>query len=348
MSSCQRHYHTRILKLVWLAAIMAVGFSAPAYGQDLRLRGFSDVVFSASDDPDVNSAFSLGQFDLYLTSELSERMSFLGEVVFEYDDSFVVDVERVGIRYLVSDQLNLVLGKHHTPIGAWNTAYHHGSLLQPTISRPLMFLFEDEGGVLPIHTTGLWAWGNLANGFTYDMMVGNGIGSDPVSDNNNGKSVTLKLTHSASDRLRVGVTGYRDHISAGTPSLQSTEEVPVVLPEKVTQSMVGGHLIFSEKGLEVMAEILFISNQAETATTRTVASYAYGGYQVGALTPYLRYDRLSFEEGEPYFPFQDVEQFLVGLSRDINPFALVRVELRNNRAGGESVWGAAFQLAFAF
>jgi len=51
-------------------------------------------------------------------------------------------------------------------------------LLQPTISRPLLVKFEDEGGVLPIHNTGLWILGRDigAMSFGYDFTTGNGIG----------------------------------------------------------------------------------------------------------------------------------------------------------------------------
>jgi hypothetical protein len=47
------------------------------------------------------------------------------------------------------------LGRFHTPLSYWNTAYHHGAYLQPSITRPGIAEYEDGGGILPMHTTGL-------------------------------------------------------------------------------------------------------------------------------------------------------------------------------------------------
>ncbi len=331
-----------------LVLLLTTIVAIPLQAQDVRIRGFSDIIFVASDDPEVNSAFSLGELDLYMTSDLSDRISFTGELVFEYADAVVADVERVGLRFLVSNRLNLVFGKHHTPIGAWNTSFHHGSLLQPTISRPLIFLFEDQGGVLPVHTTGLWAWGNLPRQFTYDIMLGNGIGSDLVSDNDMQKSLTLSINRGVTSRLRVGVTGYLDHISAGTLSHRSTDALPVLVQDDVAHRMLAGNVVLRDRNLEMMAEFLVLNNRTDRATTRSTGMYAYGGYQVGVLTPYVRYDRLSFGAGDPYLPSEDVEQFLMGLRHDLDPMVSARLELRNQRKGGENVRSLVFQVAFAF
>ena len=95
-----------------LAAVFAiVGVAAPSLvraqaGESSEprfvLRGFSNVDFNVpwgDSDPDgeePNSAFLLGQFDLYMTSRLTDQISFLGEVVFELNEEqeAVVDVER--------------------------------------------------------------------------------------------------------------------------------------------------------------------------------------------------------------------------------------------------------------
>src|SRR6476469_1504794 len=94
------------------------------------IHGFTDVSYlTGGANTGRTSAFGLGQFDLYITSAVAERLSFLGETVFEFDDQsneFVVDVERVIAQYRFSDNLRLEAGKVHTPLGYWNNAYHHG------------------------------------------------------------------------------------------------------------------------------------------------------------------------------------------------------------------------------
>ena len=73
------------------------------------------------------------------------------------EQEVVVDVERLQIAYRWSDALRLTAGRGHTALGYWNESYHHGKLLQPTVERPEVLKFEDDGGILPVHFVGLEA-----------------------------------------------------------------------------------------------------------------------------------------------------------------------------------------------
>ena len=82
------------------------------------------------------------------------------------------------VRFDHSDELKASVGRYHTPINYWNTAFHHGQWLQTTITRPEMIQFG--GRVLPVHFVGALvegaipaAWLNL----NYKGGVGNGRGS---------------------------------------------------------------------------------------------------------------------------------------------------------------------------
>src|SRR5262249_42023003 len=46
----------------------------------LKIRGFADVDFSASDQPGLTQGFSMGQFVLHFVSRLSNKISYFGEV----------------------------------------------------------------------------------------------------------------------------------------------------------------------------------------------------------------------------------------------------------------------------
>ncbi len=86
----------------------------------LQIRGFGDVDFSATDQKGTNSGFNLGQLDLHLASALSQKISYFGEITFNaHPTDYTVEVERSIIRY---DPF-----RYHTPIGYWNTAFHHGA-----------------------------------------------------------------------------------------------------------------------------------------------------------------------------------------------------------------------------
>src|SRR6266446_6355025 len=114
----------------------------------LRIRGFSDITFHGNDLKGNTTSFSLGQLDLFVTSDLSEKLKFLSEIVFEAgrDNLFGVDVERLLLTYSFGDFLNVGVGRFHSAIGYYNTAYHHSTWLQTTTGRPFLFEFEDRGG----------------------------------------------------------------------------------------------------------------------------------------------------------------------------------------------------------
>jgi hypothetical protein len=141
----------------------------------LRVRGFGDVTFHGDNYhpaglPGDKTAFTLGQLNLFVTSDISDKFKFLGEIVFEAGpdniygvtrgtaNTFGVDVERYLLTYSRNEYFNLSAGRYHTAIGYYNTAFHHSTWLQTTTGRPLLFAFEDQGGILPIHNVGVEAY----------------------------------------------------------------------------------------------------------------------------------------------------------------------------------------------
>jgi hypothetical protein len=294
--------------------------------QETQIRGFADVTYRTGSVGTPAPAFGLGQFDLFITSKLTPTFRFVGETVFEYDEGFIVDVERVIISYEPREWFRAGAGKHHTPIGYWNNAYHHGAVIQPTIERPLMFKFEDEGGVLPIHTTGLLLSGKniSAAHLTYDLLVGNGIGSTPISDNNRSQSLTAELRSQITSALEVGVSGYTDRAGRGTPNLAGD-----TLRLNMTQHMIGGFVTFLGASNELIAEYQRVMNQAEGGSSHdTDAMFVYAGHRFGAFVPYARYDMLTYQPGDPYFTVNDTKMALVGARYDFGPMTTVKLEGR--------------------
>lgn len=296
----------------------------------IRLRGFADFTTTATSQRGVPWAFGLGQFDLYMTSKLSDRISFLGETVFEFDDGFIVDVERVIVTFAARSYFRVAVGKHHTPIGYWNNAFHHGTLLQPTINRPQLVRFEDEGGVLPIHTTGVLVSGRDISPLHlgYDVMVGNGIGSTPTGDDNTAKSYTMALHSQVTSALSVGASMYTDRIAAGSPSLGGS---PV--PEDVTVQLFGGFATYLGRQLELISEFQRSEHRSNLSGTNaaTNALYVYGGYRFGSLVPYVRYDDLQFPTLDPYFVSDNFRQALLGARYDLGTGAVLKAEIARRK-----------------
>lgn len=154
----------------------------------LKAIGFSDFSFSATDQKGSKSGFKEGQFILHFSSALSPKVSFYGEVSLTARadagtgtpaaTGFNTEVERTIIRFDQNDYFKVSLGRYHTPINWWNTAFHHGLWLQTSINRPEMTQFG--GQFIPVHFVGGLIEGMLpAHGFNinYNFGLGNGRGS---------------------------------------------------------------------------------------------------------------------------------------------------------------------------
>src|SRR5690349_870493 len=123
-----------------------------AFIRGIRFQGFASATYKASDAnppeegaslgfrPGSAANFAIGDVDLFLTSQLSNRTSVLGEVVFSEQDSgeFETDVERLLLKYNPSDYLKMSFGRFHTATSYYNTVFHHGLWLQTAADRPLI------------------------------------------------------------------------------------------------------------------------------------------------------------------------------------------------------------------
>ncbi|HET7584428.1 MAG TPA: hypothetical protein VFK13_05940 [Gemmatimonadaceae bacterium] len=333
------------------AALTAIVFASAAtavQAQNTQIRGFADVTMRASDGRQDHSTFTLGQLDLYITSALGNQLSFLAETVFEFDDAseeFASDVERVVVSYAPRPYFRVAAGKHHTPIGYWNTAYHHGALMQPTIERPFAVRFEDDGGLMPIHTVGLLISGRDISRahLLYDVMVGNGIGGTPDSDNNDKKSVTLSLGSQITSELSVGASLYRDQAPAGTTALDGSE-----LGEDLTQSIASTYVAYFGSRLELIGELHHLRDEIGTTDAGSNLYFVYAGVRFNRLVPYVRIDRLAVANGDPYLGDGGARQGLVGARFDISATSGVRLEVRRRDDQSGRATEAAAQIAIAF
>src|SRR5437773_2462890 len=94
-------------KKLYLLILLAICLCKITLAQTTQIRGF--VNFNAyyvhdtiKETKDLNF-FRLGQYDLFITSQVTDKISFLGESVFEFDGDFGVDVERLFAKYTHSD-----------------------------------------------------------------------------------------------------------------------------------------------------------------------------------------------------------------------------------------------------
>ncbi|HEY0091405.1 MAG TPA: hypothetical protein VGB43_02870, partial [Flavobacterium sp.] len=267
-------------------------------------------------------------YDLFITSAISDRISFLGETVFKYDPTssteFGISIERVIINYNLHGNHNLVIGKVHTPLNYWNDTYHHGRVFFPTIDRPLLF----SARIIPLHTMGIGLAGNdLGNmKFGYNLFVGNGLGSSEVADNDKEKSVTAAVHIKPFDRLRIGVSYYHDVIGAESHVHGMGE-----IHHNVNQHLISASISRFGKKFEFLTEATSALNHTDTTGTKnTLAGYAYAGYRVKEkFVPYVRYDNIQYQKGEMFYTRNNMQSFVAGIRYEINYLAVVKLEYQH-------------------
>jgi len=326
----------------------------------LQIRGFGDVDFSATDQKRTNSGFNLGQLDLHLASALSQKISYFGEITFNARPTqYTIEVERSIIRYDYNDYFKLSFGRFHTPIGYWNTAFHHGAWLQTTIDRP--FIVKVGGTFTPVHFVGLLAEGNIPSGglgLSYNLGVGNGRGeviSRPgdAGDINNNRAWVAKLYARPPKLygLELGASFYQDKIAFPSPTNQNFREW-----------IASAYLVWTKGSPEFLSEFdnVHHRNILTNQITNNDAFYVQFAYRLPwlerSLKPYYRFEYAHMPLSEQVFLHQDQVESIVGLRYDISSYAAFKAEYRNtkNQPGvlgllaEPTVNGLFFQTAFTF
>jgi len=283
-------------------------------------------------------------------------VSFLNETVFEPTPTgeYVLDVERIILKYRMNDHINIEAGRFHTILGNWNTAYHHGEWLSNSIGRPTVLNFEDDGGLLPVHLIGIslngW-YGVGDSSLLWAFEVGNGRGGDPdppqiATDANRSKAVNLSLGFepAAVPGLKVGGGVYVDKIPPGA--------APATLDEVI----LSGYVAYESGPLQVMAEYFDIDH--EDALGASASSNGYYGqiaYGLGEWTPYLRYDAANIDDLDAFYSSQDNSKTLAsGIRYDFTDWSALKLQYDvgtiSPSGGGADIDSSklALQLSFAF
>ena len=296
----------------------------PGGGPTLKIRGFFDFNYGtgsianplifpiASNGCETcgyaptppHNGFQAGEFDLFMTSKLSEHLSFLAETIFGADTSnqFSIDIERYQLTYRLNEYFSASGGRFHTAIGYYNTAYHHGNWFSTAEGRPIMYLFEDSGGVLPVHTVGVTMTGLVPGsgslGLHWIAETGNGRSSNPAAvepvqnfyADRNRKAVNL-AAFIRPERLRglqIGGSYYHDQLAP--PGIA-----------RVNQSVASGYAVYITQDWEFMNEGVLLSNRLEgrPGAYRSPMAYTQLSRKFGIYRPYFRYQYVNDRRGDP-------------------------------------------------
>ena len=316
---------------------------ASASEPEFNIMGFGDISY-ISRDGTSQAGFTIGQAVAHIAASLGPSFSVFGEFSATGQDSeYSMEVERLIVKYDFSDLLKVSAGRYHTPIGYWNSAFHHGAWLQTSTTRPEMIKFGSK--LVPIHFVGVLVEGTMpqnALGLSYHAGFGNGrhanvARSGDAGDINGDKAWMVQL-RSAPDRyfgLEMGLGFYNDEIS------------PDDRPD-IKESTYSAYAAWTRESPEIIFE--YLHSEHELLTDSSVSGdvdawYAQLAYRLPGKRsnwkPYLRFEKTDVDDTDPLLFDQglDFDASVLGVRWDFNPYAAIKAEYRNeefDNAGTEN------------
>lgn len=272
----------------------------------LKLNVFADVGYEATDLKPGANTFEIGSFDMFMTARLSDKISALGEVLFiaQEDNSVGVDMERLILQYRANDYFTVGIGRYHTAIGYYNTAFHQGAYFQTAVDRPFMYAFDDQGGFLPLQEVGITTSGRIPSGklgLSYVAEVGNGRnhleGGEPAQntqDVNHGKSLNFALSARPGwvSGLDLGFSLYHDYLTFSDNINHS---------ELITTA----YAVYANSTYEFLNEVMLVRHVGTSTGTpgvfHTPAFYTQFARRFGSYHPYVRYQYINAGANEPIY-----------------------------------------------
>jgi len=308
----------------------------------LSLRGFGDFEYNyvnrsakGLSDYDTNH-FADGDVGFLIFSQVAKKLSFFAETLFEFETTGETDfdVERVSLKYEYADWLNISIGRDHTPLGYWNQQYHHSTWTHTTTDRPLIFQFEGNDGILPMHYVGIGLSGDIGFDFgnvDYSLMIANGRGKDTksiqiINDLNDDKQISFQFTvePNALEGFGIGANVLYDVIPSNFDVFGRENEIDEVIT--------GAHVYYTAAPYEIIAEYQYIWHDDLRSTKSHHGGYLQLAYSFDKFKPYYRFDILDIDSNDTFFAglqnAQNSIQHTVGLRYDWFPFAALKLEYR--------------------
>lgn len=331
--------------LLWVA-ILAVFSGAPARAETrgeflifVNIDG-ENRRFLGPDHTSFNNL--LPGADLFATLDAA-RFRLLAEYFLNEDES---ELERLQVGMSLGEA-TIWFGRFHNPIGYWNTQFHHGTGLQTTIDRPGITDFEDDGGPLSSHISGVLIEGTRTfgtRGMSYNFALGAGPEFadaleplnllDPNAHQHKLAS-TIRLSYfpDAVGRNEFGVFGNVTQIPSANPEI-----------EEIDQRVLGLFASFHYKRWHFIAELYDVNNRLHSAAAVSQGSFANGFLETqyewnNSWTLYARAEASGGVDDDPYLaliPDFVQARYLGGIQRSFPNRHALRLEAAHTRTMGES------------
>lgn len=302
-------------------------------GPQFNFMGFGDISY-LSQDAGGKEGFAIGQAVAHLSASLDNSLSIFGEFsLTAKDSSYVSGLERMIVKYSFSDRLKLSAGRYHSPVGYWNSAFHHGAWLQTTVSRPEFVKFGSK--IVPIHFVGALLEGTLTNnslGLSYMAGFGNGRHANvaqagDAGDINGEKAWMLQINSRPLHYygFNAGLGFYSDRVS------------PDDRPD-IDERTVTAYVAWAKESPEVIVEFLHSSHDmvSDNSISGDVnAWYVQLAYRLKGKNrqwkPYLRAEHTRVDSSDPLLGDQGLnyDAGIIGLRWDFSDYAAIKAEYRN-------------------
>jgi hypothetical protein len=339
----------------------------------LQLYGFADVTyylpffpkdsFLAAQLPE-NQQFVMGNFNLYLAKQISERLRALGEVRFMYlpngqitgngylstqvDDPADlyrpvrwggIMIERLHVEYDVLSNLTVRVGQFLTPYGIWNV--DHGTPAIIPIRRP--YIIGEQ--IFPERQVGLEIIGhNYLHEIAveYHLTLSNGRGPiDETRDLDDNKAVgaRLSLEWRRSFDVKLGFSYYRGTYTNRTPlsfDVTMGKSTSTIL-ERYDEQAIAADLSVDAHGVVFRGEALGSdhrygdgyrgSGPTFRPDNRRWGAYGLLGYHLPfGLTPYVLAQYYKFPDTPGNEITVSVDAYQAGLNYRLHPSVILKGE----------------------
>lgn len=344
-----------------IAACLFALFTLPANAVEFSLYG--DTSIHGGTAPGHNISFSLGHLNLYTTQDVSEKTRAFTELVFSATDhGFETEIERMWIERNLNDQWSFRAGRMHSPLGFWNFNYHHGVLIQDTVTRPFFLQFEEgHEGLFPTHLIGLMTRGQLRRGNHAWQLIG-AIGNGPsinsyqsehgaelqvnnLKDLNSKKMLIGRVSYTnVEKRFQLGAFVMKNDI-AESAEFDGINPVPSWLDtgdSLFDQTVSGADFRWSQSKFYLMGELFYIRSVDKIANPviapvigahNSYTAYLQAGLRVvDKFTPVIRIEGSEIHADDSYYALRDIQQeqrHILGFRYELDDSSALRFEINH-------------------
>lgn len=329
-------------KILVLLLVFNIAFFAKSSAQlsETKFNGFGHVEFLVDKKKEsANGYYSIGEHDFFVTSKLSNKISFLGEYIVRFNSNsatgYLPSIERSFVKFNYFKNHSIIAGKVHSPLNYWNDVYHHGRLFFPTIHRPNAFNY-----FVPIHTLGIQLQGqNLGKlNFGYDVLIGNGINSTDVFQSHLDPPLAFSFHIKPIDGMRIGASYYYDYLPENSAGAHTGHTVVKSINNtKYKGSINFGLTSFSfayfGSKVEILNEFNFNSTYTDTlGSAKNFSNFLYVGVPFAEKhTVYGLYDYMDVNEKDLYTNQINIEKVGLGYKYEFNYKLNIKSQLEYER-----------------